>query len=329
MQHLCILRGSFVKKLIVAVLASGLVVSAQAATSMFGEADARVLLINDAGSSYMHVSGYASEFGFKGTQAVSANEEAFFRIAYQADITGANNWPVLSDGEIGLKGDYGTASIRYGYTPLGQLNNAYHLIDNSPIWSNDLLATNLAGGSSVPVGTNSVDALNYVSPVISNVLTLDAALIPAEKANGQTGLSVAAIYKQNNLRFAGAFEANVGIESTSIVLLNGDIKTGNLTVGGTVQRASNSALETSATHLAAYAKLPLNLANLKSDIQLTAAFNTVTNAADESSNEFNVNYVQNIPLNNKVSLYSLFGVYLRDNLETTLMMGGGGLKVRF
>lgn len=317
------------KKIALAVAFTALATTVSAKTSFFGEADARVLLVNNTNGSHLAVTGYASDFGFKGEQAVSATEQAFFRVAYQMDLAGKNASPLINVGEIGLQGNYGTAAVRYGYTPLGRLNQVYHLISNSPLWNNDIFATALAATGSVPVGTLSENYLNYTSPSIADAITVDTALIPAEQAESQTGWSVAATYQANAMRLAAALELNAEYLDSSILRLNGDVTLGNLTVGGTFQRASNSATDNSASHLGAYGKMPLNIGNYKTSIQLNTSLNTLTNAANEKQSQFLTSFVQEIPFNSKVSIYSMVAVYLIDDLQTMVSMGGGGLKVRF
>lgn len=317
------------KKVVLASIALSAAVGAQAATSMFGEADARVLGVNTEAGSFMSISGYASEFGFKGTQTLNETEEAFFKMGFQAELTGDYPWAIMNEGEIGFRANYGQVKIFYGDSPLSMLNQHYALIENTPDSIFSILGVNQANNLGVVVGDAAESGIAYQSPVLEGGIQLEFALLPAEQANSETGLSFAGHYKTDALRVSAAFEVNGESVDTSILRLNGDVKTGEMTIGGTFQSASNSALESKATHIAGYLKMPLNFSGQETDIKVLGALNSATDAADNTVQEFYMSFVQNIELSSKVSTYGFVSMYLSNDMATTTTVGGGGLKVRF
>jgi predicted porin len=323
------------KKSVMTLAGLAVALQAQAATSMFGEADANFMLVNTEAGSFASITGFGSEFGFKGTQKINETEEAFFRMGYQAELTGARIWPAMSEGRVGLRGNYGEIAIFYGETPLSALNNEYFLIDNTPDSIFRILGVNQANNVGVVagealVGTASMlDGLSFTSSELEGGIQLEAALIPAEAVDGETGFSFAAHYRADQFRLSGAFEINGEQPNTSLFRVNGDVKNGSMTVGGSLQLGSNSAADTSAMHLAGYVKMPVNFSGTKSDMKVLGAFNTATDAAETTTQEFYLSYVQNIQLTSKVSTYGFVSLYLSDDMQTTNTQGGGGLKVRF
>lgn len=299
-----------------------------AKTSLFGEADARALLVNTEAGAFMSLTGTASEFGFKGSQAVSDAETAYFRLAVGADLTGQFGL-AINEGEVGLQGNYGEAALYFGYSPLSALVENHQILDNSPDGLGEIYGFAQANPLGLPVGISSLDGLRYRSPMVAQNVTLEAALIPSEQPDGETGFSFAGHYDTDAYRISAAFQINGFIANSSIFRVQGEANIGQMKAGGTGQISSNSDFDSDSSHISGYVKMPLKVADVQTQLRVLAAFNTVTNAADDSFQEFYTSAVQSIPLSSKVVAYGFASIFLANDLDTTTLAGGGGLKVRF
>jgi predicted porin len=314
------------KNFIIAFALLILAMTAQAKTSIYGEANARVQTFNNEQGSTLNVDGSLSEFGFKGEQPISEQNTAVFDMLLGVEAL-AGFSPYLKQGSVSIQGDFGEVAAFYDLSPVAATSQYLSLMNNDAdsIW----LLLGYTGNAFTPQGINRVDGLSYKSPRIEDKIVLHTALIPAETINGSTGVSFAGQYDQGPVDMAVGFEVNVEQAHSQLFRMVGEYQLDNLKLGGLLQISSNSDNDYSARTFAAFAKLPIKFSQLETNNRLMFGLSTETDPLDESSNQFYTSVLQEIPWNNKVSSYSFLEVLLANDLNDLSTSGGAGLKISF
>lgn len=301
-------------------------VTAHAKTSIYGEANARAYFeLNEVGSA-LHVDGDLTEFGYKGEQAISEQDQASFNILLGVDALG--EWsPALKQGSLSLKGNYGEVAAFYDLSPVAATSHYYKLMNNDPD-SLELLF-GYRSTSPTPKAVVKVDGLSYQSPLIEEKITFNAALVPAEVVAGSTGISFTGRFEQGAIDLSLGFEVNVEQANSQLFRIVGEYDAGNLKLGGHLQMSSNSDNDYSSRSLAGFVKLPLKFSQLETNNRVMLGYNTETDPADEATDQLYISFLQEIPWNTKVSSYSFVQVLMDNDLDSMTTWGGGGLKIGF
>jgi hypothetical protein len=300
-----------------------------AKTTLYGEANAFVSArIVDSDSTLM-VNGYLSEFGFRDDMDINELVNSFFDVSFgysPVDPSGVG----VKEGEVGVIGKFGRVSLFHGQTPLGKSNDMLQLMDQDPDSLNGLFGGTSAGALVVPVGLNNDDGVMFESPQFSENVQFSFALLPTEDVNNDdTGFSLAGTFDDQTIKVMIGVEFNKIVASSQIIRVIGQTKTGTMTLGGGVQVAGNSDMDTSARTFFAYGKMPLLIAHKPTQTKLMTGITRLSDAADEKSSEFYLSLVNEQQWINRLSTYGFTEWQMQNDLEDHRFEVGAGLRMVF
>jgi len=192
------------KKLLAAAIAAAatLPMAAQASVQIYGVIHAAIDYYSpDAGDGYWDVTNHTSRIGFKGSEDLGNGLKAIWKVEQGVNIAeGGGSW-ATRNAYIGLAGDWGTFLYGRHDTPL-----------KISTGSLDLFADTVADYNTTVGFTDirATDAIAYISPNM-NGLTLAGAIVPgadypAANDGIADGYSIAAMYSNNGLFLAAAYE---------------------------------------------------------------------------------------------------------------------------
>ncbi|MFT4674783.1 MAG: hypothetical protein ACI9D8_000252 [Reinekea sp.] len=306
-----------------------LTLSAQAKTSLYGQANGYAQLASsDAGSS-VQLETHLSEFGFRGDSPV-ANNSAFFDLAVGL-VTYAQDGccPQLLRSELGMRGDRGALTLFYGDSLLARSNEYLTLMHRDPDALTGALGYSQANSDNLPVGLGSVDGLSYRAPLIADRLQFEWALMPAERLGGETGLAFAADYAHARRRLSLALELNGTHQDSQLMRLIGDWETNRLTVGAGVQLGTSSASDTRALTLMGFTRIPLRLAAYPSTLRWLVSTNRLISPGSADHEQYYTSLVQELNLTEKVSVYGFVELEWPERAAERVAYAGLGLNVEF
>lgn len=317
----------------VPVLALGVASATQAATTIYGSANANTYVRNTDDGTSLGINGGLSHFGFRGDTEVDPSITAVFDARLYADIVefGA---PQALRGHVGLEGDFGTVRLFGGPTPLTKTQSYLNLMDEDPIDFNLILGDGVqAPGADLPTGAKFKGyntGINFTSPDLGNGLSFDGAVLPAQDPNGETGISLAATMAQQAFSVSGAFEVNGANTSTQLFRLVGEYYLNEITVGGLLQFAGNADQDLNGTSFLGFAELPLDITRWQSRLRLTGGYSAQENDA-ETIEESQVMFaaMHEIRFSNTVSAYNFAEVFLPEDSAGNTSEFGTGLRIRF
>jgi hypothetical protein len=202
-------------------------------------------------------------------------------------------------------------------------------MNNDPDQVNEVFNQSAASNLNLSVGMGFVDGIAYASPVFADNMTMDIALIPAEVAGGETGLSVAAHYDNANTRVSGAFEVNTEAANRQLLRLIGEHQLSNLTVGLGLQVVGNSDSDTSGRTYLAFLKLPMVIASQQTRFKAVVAYNRLPDAADDTLSQLYVSVVDEWQMTDKLSTYGFAELEMANDFEDVSSYLGVGMKLTF
>jgi hypothetical protein len=313
----------------VPLLAIGIAASAQAETTIYGAANAHAYVFSRDSDTFLGIDGYLSHFGFRGDSEIDPSITAIFDARFYADIVEFDT-PQALRGHVGVEGDFGTLRIFGGPTPMSKTHDYLTLMEEDPISFGNVLGDGLSVASNLPTGTYYNTGINFTSNDLGGGLSFDGAVMPAQNANGETGISLAATMAQNAFSVTGAFEVNGTNENTQLFRMVGEYYLNEITVGGLLQFAGDSDADLNGTSLLGFAELPLDVAQWNTRLRLTAGFSAQENDADTiEESQTLIAAMHEIKLNNKVSVYNFAEVFLPEESDGNTTQFGTGLKVSF
>ena len=299
-----------------------------AKTSLFGEANGFTQISNTANGTSLQIEGYLSEFGFRNETLLKGTTNALFDVTFGFEMLNTNAVGTKA-GLIGLTGGYGEVALFYGDSPLSELNDYLRLMKNDPDQITAVYYQSGANNQNLSVGMGFVDGLSYKSPVFADYLNVHVALIPAEVAGGETGLSLATHFDNERTRVSGAFEVNTESANRQLLRLIGEQELSNLTVGLGLQVISNSVANTSARTYLSFLKLPMNIASEKTNVKAILSYNRVTDSADNTLSQLYTSIVDEWEISDKVSAYGFAELEMANDFDDVTSYLGIGMKMTF
>lgn len=317
----------------VPVLALGVASTTQAATTIYGSANANTYVNNNDDGTSLGIDGGLSHFGFRGDTEIDSSITAVFDARLYTDIIefGA---PQALRGHVGLEGDFGTVRLFGGPTPLTKTQSYLNLMDEDPIDFSNILGDGVqAPGADLPTGAKFKGyntGINFTSADLGNGLSFDGAVLPAQNPNGETGISLAATMAQQAFSVSGAFEVNGANTNTQLFRLVGEYYLNEITVGGLLQFAGNGDQDLNGTSFIGFAELPLDITRWQNRLRLTGGYSAQENDA-ETIEETQLMFagMHEIRFSNQVSAYNFAEVFLPEESEGNTSRFGTGLRVRF
>lgn len=335
------------------VLALGVASTTQAATTIYGSANANTYVNNNDDGTSLGIDGSLSHFGFRGDSEIDASMTAVFDARFYVDsVDGfrgdidyaypfAQGYPHALRGHIGVESDFGTVRIFGGPTPMTKTQSYLNLMDEDPINFSLILGAGLQdtdgvlpeGTIPLPTGAKFVGyntGINFTSADLGNGLSFDGAVLPAQNPNGETGISLAATMAQQAFSVSGAFEVNGSNSNTQLFRLVGEYYLNEITVGGLLQFAGNADQDLNGTSFLGFAELPLDITRWQNRLRLTGGYSAQENDA-ETIEETQVMFaaMHEIRFTNQVSAYNFAEVFLPEESEGNTTRFGTGLRVRF
>jgi hypothetical protein len=299
-----------------------------AKTSLFGEANGFTQIANSENGTSLQIQGYLSEFGFRNETPLSGSTNALFDVTFGFELLNTSA-VVTKSGQMGITGDFGEVSLFYGDSPLSDLNDYLRLMKNDPDQINEMYYQSGANNQNLSVGMGFVDGLSYKSPVFADYLNVHVALVPAEVAGGETGLSLASHFDNERTRVSGAIEVNTESANTQLLRLIGEQQLNNLTVGLGLQIVSNSAADTSARTYLSFLKLPMTIASEKTNLKAVLSYNRVTDAADNTLSQLYTSIVDEWEISDKLSAYGFAELEMANDFDDVTSYLGVGMKMTF
>ncbi len=314
-----------IASILILALAAG---SALAKTALFGEANGYTQLKASEAGSTLQVHGYMTEFGIRGDADMTNNSIGFFELTMGANIT--EGWSTfVKAGQVGTKTAIGSFFFFYGDTPLSGTNQYLQLMPQDPDSLAGAFGYVQAQNAELSIGLGGVDGLFYSSPMLTDQINVDVALIPAEVEGGETGFSFASHFKNKGFNASAAFEINAEAANTQVLRIIGDQKIGLLAVGASLQVVGNSQQDTSARSLIGFTKFPLSLGRYNTQVKWLLGYNQVTLTNDDTESQMYASLVQEIPFGSKVSSYVFSELEWGENLSALTSYTGLGLKITF
>lgn len=317
----------------VPILALGVASATQAATTIYGSANANTYVNNTDDGTSLGIDGGLSHFGFRGDTEIDPSITAVFDARLYADIVEAGA-PQALRGHVGLEGDFGTVRLFGGPTPLTKTQSYLNLMDEDPINFGLILGDGvLATPADLPTGAKFKGyntGINFTSNDLGNGLSFDGAVLPAQNPNGETGISLAATMAQQAFSVSGAFEVNGANTNTQLFRLVGEYYLNEITVGGLLQFAGNGDQDLNGTSFVGYAELPLDITRWQNRLRLTGGYSAQENDA-ETIEETQLMFagMHEIRFSNQVSAYNFAEVFLPEESEGNTTRFGTGLRIRF
>ena len=299
-----------------------------AKTSLYGEVNGYSEAQFYDGESTVQLSGALSEFGFRNRLEIDDQMSSMFDVSIGMDPLNAGE-PFINEGQLGIEGSFGDISLFYGKTPVGQTNDMLQLMRLDPDKLSGLFSLTTSNALNVPVGLMYDEGIRYRSPKISNNLSVAFALLPAEETEGETGFSFTGTYADNVSTVVIGFEINKETEGDQLLRIIGETKRGTLTLGGGLQLASNTDVDTSANTLFAYGKMPMKFGQLNTRSKAMASISRLTDTADDTTSEFYASFVNEQPWADKVSTYGFVHYEMINDLDDTGLGIGAGMKMTF
>lgn len=324
------------------VLALGVASATQAATTIYGSANANTYVNNEDAGTSLGIDGSLSHFGFRGDSEIDSSLKAVFDARFYSNIVTGDD-PNALRGHVGIEGEFGTIRIFGGPTPMTKTQSYLSLMDEDPIEFENILGEGLIDPNDVlpsdsflPTGARLRGyntGINFTSPDLGNGLSFDGAVVPAQRANGDTGISLAATMAHQAFSVSGAFEVNVingSLDNTQLFRLVGEYYLSEITLGGLLQFAGNADQDLNGTSFLGFAELPLDITRWQNRLRLTGGYSAQENDA-ETIEETQVLFaaMHEIRFTNQVSAYNFAEVFLPEESEGNTTRFGTGLRVRF
>ncbi|WP_127558983.1 porin [Saccharospirillum alexandrii] len=314
------------------VLALGVASATQAATTIYGSANANTYVNNNDDGTSLGIDGGLSHFGFRGNSEIDPSITAVFDARLYADIVEAGA-PQALRGHVGLEGEFGTVRLFGGPTPLTKTQSYLNLMDEDPINFSLILGDGMLATGNLPTGAKFEGyntGINFTSNDLGNGLSFDGAVLPAQNPNGETGISLAATMAQQAFSVSGAFEVNGANTNTQLFRLVGEYYLNEITVGGLLQFAGNGDQDLNGTSFVGFAELPLDITRWQNRLRLTGGYSAQENDA-ETIDETQLMFagMHEIRFSNQVSAYNFAEVFLPEESEGNATRFGTGLRVRF
>ena len=326
----------------VPILALGVASATQAATTIYGSANANTYVNNTDDGTSLSIDGGLSHFGFRGDTEIDPSITAVFDARLYAEIV-EFGVPQALRGHVGLEGEFGTVRLFGGPTPLTKTQSYLNLMDEDPINFENILGAGLRDPDDVlpaniiplPTGAKFVGyntGINFTSSDLGNGLSFDGAVLPAQEQNpnSETGISLAATMAQQGFSVSGAFEVNGSNTNTQLFRLVGEYYLNEITVGGLLQFAGNGDQDLNGTSFVGYAELPLDITRWQNRLRLTGGYSAQENDA-ETIEETQLLFagMHEIRFTNQVSAYNFAEVFLPEESEGNTTRFGTGLRIRF
>ncbi|WP_028670260.1 porin [Saccharospirillum impatiens] len=317
----------------VPVLALGVASASQAATTIYGAANANTFVNNNDAGTSLGIDSSLSHFGFRGDSEIDSSISAIFDARFYANIVEGGT-PAVWKGHAGLEGDFGTLRIFGGPTPLTKTQSYLNLMEEDPLDFSLILGDGmLTPGASLPTGAKFEGynaGINFTSNDLGNGLSFDGAVLPAQNPNGETGISLAATMAQNAFSVSGAFEVNGSNGSTQLFRLVGEYYLNEITVGGLLQFAGNADQDLNGTSFLGFAEMPLDISRWNTRLRLTGGYAAQENDADTiDETQLMFAAMHEIRFTNQVSAYNFGEVFLPEESAGNNTRIGTGLKIRF
>jgi hypothetical protein len=315
------------------VLALGVLSAAHAETTVYGAANANTFVNNNDAGTSLGIEGDLSHFGFRGSRDIDPSISAVFDARFYADIVeGAA--PQSLRGHVGMAGDFGTIRIFGGPTPLTKTQSYLNLMEEDPINFQNILGDGmLTPGAVLPTGAKFRGyntGINFTSNDLGGGLSFDAAVMPAQNPNGETGISLAATMAQDAFSVSGAFEVNGSNASTQLFRMVGEYSLNEITVGGLLQFAGNADQDLNGTSFLGFAELPVDIAQWTTRLRLTGGYSAQENDAETiEETQTLIAAMHEIRFSNQVSAYNFGEIFLPDDSDNNNTRFGTGLKIRF
>ncbi|MEX0622342.1 MAG: hypothetical protein WD251_00450, partial [Saccharospirillum sp.] len=324
----------------------GVASATQAATTIYGSANANTYVYNDDGGTSLGIDGSLSHFGFRGDSAISPSLTAIFDARFYSDFVEAlqaddsnqfaQGYPQVLRGHVGLEGDFGTVRIFGGPTPMTKTQSYLNLMDEDPINFGLILGDGVqAPAADLPTGAKFKGyntGINFTSNDLGNGLSFDGAVLPAQEndPNGETGISLAATMAQQAFRVSGAFEVNGSNSNSQLFRLVGEYYLNDIIVGGLLQFAGNADADLNGTSFLGFAELPLDITPWQSRLRLTGGYAAQEDDAETiEESQVMLAAMHEIRFSNTVSAYNFAEMFLPEESAGNTSRFGTGLKIGF
>ncbi len=215
------------RKLTAAIALAALAPLASVAeVSLYGKANVSIEAVSEDDDSYSNIQSNASRLGFKGTEKISDDLQAIYKMEYEVFVDdGEKSQRTFTQRNIyvGLKGGFGTALLGRMDTPLKTAQNKVDLFGD------------LHGDIKNRISRNENredNTLAYITPEMGGV-TAKLSYMPSEEDGVDDASSVSVSYGSKTVYFSVAYDAgveDVDTDATRIVTqLNlGDVQLGAL-----------------------------------------------------------------------------------------------------
>lgn len=317
-----------IKPLLFTLLASGIALSAQGNTRLYGYANGFAQARTSEAGTTLELRGYLTEFGFQNETRVTSDLDAGFDLNLGMNML--DDWsPYLRHGELSLDGRWGQVALFYGETPLGETHQWLTLMHQDP--DNLPFAWDFSSANALrlPLGLTAVDGLRYRSPLVAERVSLDMALLPAEEVGIETGYSVTASWVSDHWRSRLGVELNGVYSNAQLMRLINEYRNDGLTLGLLLQAAQNTVTDASGQTVLLYSHWPWQMNEQRHRVKLTVSGTRLQDQNDETRVALYTSLVNQIALSDRLSLYGFSETKWASEAPALTQYLGAGATLSF